>query len=112
MARFLTRLFAESTIRLNKRAYRVETNVTSLAFHIGEQRVAVVDQFVPLGAEWVSGGLSIQTEFEAPDITIAIDQSRARALPILSLLSMTGGGSVNLPMPIWAYDVTPGVVDR
>ena len=111
MPTFLTRLFAKSNMRLNRKAY-LDGPADQLVFRFPWAKVAVIDRFVAFGTESIPQGLLIQVELDAPDIDAAIDLAPGAAVPVLSLLSLSTGGSVEVPKPIWSFDVTPDAPER
>src|SRR5580700_4920743 len=86
--------------------------LSSIAFKFPDADVAIVDSFVAVGSDKVPSGLLIQVATEAADIRASFERSRGWAAAALSLVSLSGRGAVSQAIPIWSYDVSPGVAHR
>lgn len=112
MPTYLSRLRATSTIRLNRTPFKIDGEDKVFSFFLPGAKVSVTDRFEELGTESVPSGIWMQVEFDAPNIDTAISTASSFALPVMSILCLTSGGAIDLPLPIWTYDVTTGLVTR
>lgn len=112
MPTYIVRLFAASTIRLNPLPYVGPQPSPPFVVELPDAVIAVFDRLLPVGNLHVPNGLIVQVEVQAANIDEGEERARGAAAGVLSALSCVGLAAIEQPLPLWAYDSTPGVAER
>ena len=113
MAEFVVQLYSRSLIRLSKKSYDDPATRRSVFLSLPYAQLAMFDRFERVAdGVGIPAGLVVQIQLAATDINGAIDLAVGVAGHALSMMSCVTMCSVDFPLPIWAYESTPGIENR
>jgi len=113
MPEFIVRAHARSAVRLGTKSYDDDASRRSWFLALPHAHIAVFDALRQAADDIrIPDGLIILVKLATPTIEDAILHGMGVASHALSMMSCVTMAGIEMPRPIWAYDVGPGVENR